>query len=76
MRKFFIIGGTSLFAALALPFAAFATADPALTGATGQVQTAFTDNLPAIIALVVGVSVILWLIAMGFSAVGAKRKHL
>jgi len=61
---------------LALAATAGATADPALTSAFDDVQSGFSDNLPAVIGLLIGVSIVLWMLGMGIRAVGAKRKGI
>lgn len=53
---------------------ALAAPDTTLTTQTSTLQTYFTDNLPTIIGLVIGVGAVLWLLAMAFRSIGFKAK--
>lgn len=74
MRKLYmtIVGG--MMAAMVFASSAFATADPALTSATGQITDYFSDNLAVVITVLVSVSLVLWLIGMAIKSVGANKK--
>lgn len=65
-------GAVAIFALSAVP--SFAAADTTLTTQETTLQSYFTDNLPGIIGLVIGVGAVLWLLAMAFKSVGFNGK--
>jgi hypothetical protein len=65
--------GVGSFLIAALP--AMAAPDTTLSNQTSTLQTYFTDNLPTIIGLVIGVGAVLWLLAMAFRSIGFKGKN-
>jgi phosphotransferase system glucose/maltose/N-acetylglucosamine-specific IIC component len=51
----------------------FGTADSNLTSATGDIQSYFTDNIGTVIALVVGISLLVWILRLAFHSVGVRK---
>jgi len=78
MRKHFarfgvvLVGAVSAFLIAAVN--AFATADPELTSATGQVTSYFTANLGTVVGAFIAVTGVLWLLGMAFRSVGIHRR--
>jgi hypothetical protein len=52
------------------------TVDPSVAGSLTSILSGFVTNIGAIINLQVGVCIVLWMICMGFRAVGVKKSNL
>jgi len=61
--------------ALLVPSIAGATADPALTDATGQATDYFQANLVTVVGGFIVVTGVLWLLALAFNSMGLRRKR-
>jgi hypothetical protein len=51
----------------------YGTADPNLTNATGDVQSYFSANIATVIGLVVGISLLVWILRLAFHSVGVRK---
>lgn len=58
-----------------VPSLAGATADPALTDATGQATDYFQANLVTVVGGFIVVTGVLWLLALAFNSMGLRRKR-
>lgn len=59
--------------ALMTAASAFATVDQVVQDAADEVTGYFDANLPAVIGVIVAVSLVLWIVGMALRAVRAKR---
>jgi hypothetical protein len=74
MRKSVLIPAAAFSWALGVVAMAGATADPALTSATGDVTSYFTANLPTVIGVFVAVALVLWMFAKATHSVGIRGR--
>lgn len=74
MRKVYLMVVSGAFAALALAGNALAAADPTVTSTADTIQSYFTDNLPVVIGVFVGIVGVLWILALLTRSAGFRNR--